>query len=214
MTPIIAYCDSILVHMPASSDVVPEAEWTRARFYVENIKAGAKEFSVQQTDWEQSFNIRDSMMARNIFWLAGQYKGKKMMLWAHNSHLGNVYSDSAFAFRPMGEHLRRAYGQRYQNIAMLTGSGTYRAQKDLQLTPDTGHAIMPPIAGSVDAQLQAFNIPMFLLPWRNRVSVAVCVRSGRLHRSTSSRAGRWLCASGSIGYAIWTRRPLRSRFEL
>ncbi|WP_126245108.1 erythromycin esterase family protein [Chitinophaga rhizosphaerae] len=164
MEPVIRICDSLIRVLPAEMKGVSDEDWRLARFWLNNILAAAHEFQMQEGDWEQSFNTRDSMMANNIFWIAEKYKGEKMMLWAHNSHLGNVYSDSGFVFRPMGGHLRKAYGQRYQNIAMLTGTGTYRAQPDHHVAPDTGHAIVPPIAGSAEAQLQAYKIPMFILP--------------------------------------------------
>lgn len=164
MEPIISICDSILGIMPASWNGVPEQEWKLARFYVENILVAAHEFHLQESDWIKSYNYRDSMMARNVQWIGEKYKGEKMMLWAHNSHLGNSYADSMFVFRPMGQHLRNAYGKHYQNIAMLTGSGTYRAQKDFHADVDSGFAIIPPIPGSVDAQLQSFRVPLLLLP--------------------------------------------------
>ncbi|WP_341838032.1 erythromycin esterase family protein [Chitinophaga pollutisoli] len=167
MEPIISICDSILRIMPAASGGVPEKEWRLARFCVENILAGAHQFRLQATDWTRSFNIRDSMMARNVQWIGAQYPGEKMMLWAHNSHLGRLYADSMFTFRPMGAHLHAMYGKNYQNIAMLAGSGTYRAQNDFHAAMDTGHALAAPLPGSVDAQLQAMQVPLFLLPLGN-----------------------------------------------
>lgn len=164
MIPLLRIADSISQTMPAAHAGIPADEWKLARFYLDNIRAASREFMMQEGDWPQSFNTRDSMMALNVQWIREKYKGEKMMLWAHNSHLGNLYADSLFAFKPMGAHLREAYGKKYVNIAMLTGSGTYRAQNEMRNEPDTGHLIIPPLTGSVDAQLQQFRIPMFLLP--------------------------------------------------
>lgn len=166
MEPIVSICDSLRKALPPLREGVPAEDWRLARFYVDNIFAAAREFATQASDWARSFNIRDSMMARNVRWIGERYKGEKMMLWAHNTHLGNAYADTMFTFRPMGAHLRDAYGKKYRNIAMLTGAGTYTAQQDMRKGLDSGHIIAPPVPGSVDAQLQGLRIPLFLLPLR------------------------------------------------
>lgn len=164
MIPLIRIADSIAHAFPQKPDSVPAEQWQLARFYLDNIRAASVEFLAQEGDWARSMNTRDSMMASNVQWIREKYKGEKMMLWAHNSHLGNYYADSMIVFKPMGAHLREAFGKQYINIAMLTGSGTYRAQADMRSDPDSGHRIIPPLPGSVDAQLQQFKVPLFLLP--------------------------------------------------
>jgi erythromycin esterase len=66
-------------------------------------------------------SARDRFMAENTQWLLDQAgPTARMMLWAHNLHVGN-YSTS------QGGHLRRAYGSAYVNLGFLFGTGGFNA---------------------------------------------------------------------------------------
>jgi erythromycin esterase len=66
---------------------------------------------------------RDAYMAENVEWIAEtEHPGEKIMLWAHNSHIGSYFD----VF--MGAHLRSRYPKEYLNIGLLFDRGAYTAR--------------------------------------------------------------------------------------
>lgn len=79
---------------------------------------------VQQADVCEDANSadRDRYMADNLDWYIARRPGVKVMVWAHNGHVGTRRSGTA-----MGRHLRDRYGQSYVSLGFVLGSGAYRA---------------------------------------------------------------------------------------
>ncbi|HLN56877.1 MAG TPA: erythromycin esterase family protein [Bacteroidales bacterium] len=63
---------------------------------------------------------RDQFMAENAVWLLDLFGGKKMVLWAHNSHVANSQGW-------MGKYLKMALPDNFTNIGFLFSRGTFNA---------------------------------------------------------------------------------------
>ena len=80
--------------------------------------------------WEDD-NLRDSLMAENVRWLATSYlPGHKIVLWAHNVHLSKAVNlanaDDYFLRRkPMGQYLQHSFKNRYKAYCLLTATGDF-----------------------------------------------------------------------------------------
>lgn len=70
---------------------------------------------------------RDELMAGNIKAYCDANPGTKAAVWAHNSHIQSVGSD--IQPRPMGYFLKQLFGQQYESIALLFGSGSVSATR-------------------------------------------------------------------------------------
>jgi erythromycin esterase len=69
-------------------------------------------------------DTRDRFMAENVVEAAGKGKGrKKVILWAHNAHVG-LWSPYRV---PAGKGIRASLGKRYVPIALLFGGGSFQA---------------------------------------------------------------------------------------
>ena len=94
-----------------------------------------------------SRDIRDVLMGKNIAWLLEKrFPGKKIILWAHNSHVG--YQDIPFdkdLVRPsMVSYLRPKYGKEMYSVGLFMGEGTTHmwGKKD--------QPVMKPLPGSLE----------------------------------------------------------------
>src|SRR6202023_710474 len=68
---------------------------------------------------------RDRAMAENVRWLIEEgYPGQKIVLWAHNRHVGTNLEGSE---RSLGDHLRDRYGDQMAVIGFATHHGWVRA---------------------------------------------------------------------------------------
>lgn len=68
---------------------------------------------------------RDEMMARNVEWLMKEaYPGEKLVLWAHNGHVGKV---KGYGYEPMGKWLRQSLGERLYVLGFGIHTGSVRA---------------------------------------------------------------------------------------
>lgn len=83
----------------------------------------------------RSWNNRDWHMAHNLIWLAEElYPDRKIIVWAHNGHIFNVYyqmewgrlehtQDGPDGPRPMGTMVRAHFGDDSYTIAMVVSGG-------------------------------------------------------------------------------------------
>ena len=91
--------------------------------------------------------VRDSLMALYTEWLYSYTNGKKIILWAHNSHIQkndstepeNLFMD----IKGMGACLKKAFGNSYKAYAFLTGSGTATGYSINRGIPQTYHLAKP-----------------------------------------------------------------------
>lgn len=111
-------------------------------------------------------SLRDSLMAENLMHLIDrQYPGEKVVIWAHNIHIGRSWSDAKLsdihtqefawatnrldrATRMMGEYLDERYGDAEYAIGLYMASGSYETIKGEKLR------VRPPRRDSVEYLLR------------------------------------------------------------
>ncbi len=75
-------------------------------------------------DFSAAFAIRDASMAENIGWIRDhQPKRTRMVLWAHNGHVGFQLA----ALDNMGKHLHEKLGKEYVVFGFAFGQGSFQA---------------------------------------------------------------------------------------
>ncbi|MCB9571311.1 MAG: erythromycin esterase family protein [Kofleriaceae bacterium] len=71
------------------------------------------------------FDARDRAMADNIEWLLAQHPGERMVVWAHNGHVGMELG----GVHNMGGHLRKELGAKdYRIFGFGFGDGSFQAR--------------------------------------------------------------------------------------
>lgn len=110
---------------------------------------------------------RDRLMADNVRWLAEQkYPGQKIVLWAHNGHVG---AQDFAGHKAMGAYLRADYGSALCVLGFAFSRGEVRA---LRMTgtqmnwPPVPLPVPPAADGTGDALLHRAGLPRFLLDFR------------------------------------------------
>lgn len=75
----------------------------------------------------QGIVLRDQLMAQNIEWIIETlYPGKKIIIWAHNGHVGKSGINN-YSTKMMGEHLKDIYQDDYFSIGLFAYKGnTYQ----------------------------------------------------------------------------------------
>lgn len=112
-----------------------------------------------------TFDARDRAMAENVDWiLAQEPPGTRMILWAHNGHVGRTLP----SFVPMGHHLAQRHGAAYHAVGLGFGQGSFQAV-------DAGgrgggkpvvHTVGPPPAWDVSVPFSASGHPIVAVDLR------------------------------------------------
>jgi erythromycin esterase len=83
----------------------------------------------REQDFNTAYSYRDSSMAQNIKWIRESNNNGKIVLWAHNGHIGKgSFSDDFKSGNWMGTHLNHLYGKNYFNIGFSFNEGGFVAQ--------------------------------------------------------------------------------------
>ncbi|MFJ2738623.1 erythromycin esterase family protein [Streptomyces sp. NPDC087440] len=168
----------------------------------------------QHTDPEQTlFAARDRYMADALEAELSDAPAAKIALWAHNGHIGTTRYGAAV--RPLGSHLRDRHGDAYYALALLFGSGAFRARRTLPgpwqgrrartrnarnsrttgNSPDPKvptHPLGPPAPGTVEAQLAAATPADHFLDLRTAPEpVRAWAAVPHPHRSFGALVPRW-----------------------
>jgi erythromycin esterase len=96
---------------------------------------------------ETLFAVRDAYMASAVGRLADEDPTRRIAVWAHNGHL--AAGRRTPELRPMGQHLRERFGAEYYALALLFGSGAFRARR-LRPGPWPGSMDGPVVANTID----------------------------------------------------------------
>ncbi len=134
-----------------------------------------------------SWNIRDSHMAETldalVAHLAQPGGAPKVVVWAHNSHLGDARATEmgARGEHNVGQLVRERYGTRARLIGFSTHTGTVTAANDWG-DPADRKRVRPSITGSYEELLHSVGLPRFALDLR-RADVAAALRPRRLERA-------------------------------
>jgi erythromycin esterase-like protein len=135
-----------------------------------------------------SWNLRDCHMADTldalIAHLSRYTPRAKVVVWAHNSHLGDA---RATEMGRRGElNLGQVARMRYDDDAALVGfsthDGTVTAASDWG-APAERKRVRPALRGSYEALFHEVELPRFLLPLRDGEPAADALREPRLERA-------------------------------
>ncbi len=134
-----------------------------------------------------TWNLRDRHMAETLHALAAHLEerfGKaKIVVWAHNSHLGNARATdrSRYGEWNVGQLIRERYSQTVL-VGFTTYTGTVTAASDWGLVHETKH-VRPALAESYEALFHAAGVPRFLVTFAGDERLSNEFRSERLERA-------------------------------
>ncbi|NML38036.1 erythromycin esterase family protein [Chitinophaga sp. G-6-1-13] len=112
------------------------------------------------TDARSGRNVRDEAMAENVAWIAAQYPGQKLVLWAHDGHVGRRVAS-------MGGHLDKTFKKDMVVVGFGTAKGQYTAiRKGKGLQQD--NTLCAPIPRSFERYAQASGVGNFILDIRKQ----------------------------------------------
>jgi erythromycin esterase-like protein len=135
-----------------------------------------------------SWNLRDRHMAETLAALVAhletQAQHPKVVVWAHNSHLGDA---RATQMGDAGElNLGQLVRQRYGAEALLIGFTTYHGKVTAASTwggPAEHKRVRPALPGSYEALFHGLGLPRFLLLLGNGGDAPQGLRQPRLERA-------------------------------
>jgi erythromycin esterase-like protein len=119
-------------------------------------------FKGRNTSW----NLRDTHMA-DVLDLLRQHVGPKLVVWAHNSHVGDARAtwmgdDGQLT---LGQLCRERYPGETALIGFTTHTGTVQAAYDWD-EPGAIERVRPSLAGSWEEALHGVGVPMFAVTGR------------------------------------------------
>jgi len=115
----------------------------------------------QFTRLKGDINARDQAMAENVKWIVDHNPGAKIVLWAHNAHVGRGTNER---FRPMGSFLSQWFGKEYVAFGSAFSEGSFRSvEVGKSLRQFT---VAPAPEGSLDRALASTGIPVLALDLR------------------------------------------------
>jgi erythromycin esterase-like protein len=137
-----------------------------------------------------SWNLRDEHMADTVTDLANYLtrrsgKPAKVVLWAHNSHLGDARATDLHELN-VGQLMRERYGAEVINIGFTTDYGTVTAASEWN-GPAQRKQVRPGLQGSYEDLFHQVNIqcnlPNFCLIPQKSDLVREALRTPRLERA-------------------------------
>jgi erythromycin esterase len=106
---------------------------------------------------------RDSSMATNIKWIADANPGARIVVWAHNGHVGNSGGDEKSG--SMGRGLRGMFHDQLVIFGFAFNEGSFRA---VEMGKTLHEWTVPPMeSGTLDGVLAKTGIPIFALDLRH-----------------------------------------------
>jgi erythromycin esterase-like protein len=135
-----------------------------------------------------SWNLRDRHMAETLQALLGhldrQRGGSKIVVWEHNSHIGDARATAMGAGGEwnVGQLSREQWGDDAVLIGFSTYEGTVTAASDWD-GPAERKRVRPALAGSWESMFHQMGERGFLLPLRGQRSVAKALDEVKLERA-------------------------------
>jgi erythromycin esterase-like protein/predicted phosphoribosyltransferase len=135
-----------------------------------------------------SWNLRDRHMVETldalVTHLGRQGPHAKVVVWAHNSHLGDARA-TAMSLRGelnVGQLVREKYGRAAVLIGFTTDHGTVTAASDWDGVAERKR-VRPALAASCEALFHAALPGRFLLTWHENQALSEALREPRLERA-------------------------------
>jgi len=135
-----------------------------------------------------SWNLRDAHMMESLLRLAihlsNQRPPAKIIVWAHNSHLGDARTTQMGERGELnlGQLVREHFGKEAVSIGFTTYDGTVTAASDWD-GPAERKNVRPAHPESYEALFHDVDVPNFFLNLREDVDLAAPLRSERLERA-------------------------------
>jgi erythromycin esterase-like protein len=135
-----------------------------------------------------SWNVRDRHMAETLEELLSHLRARgqqaKVVVWAHNSHLGDARATEMGASGELnlGQLVRERFGALAQLVGFTTYSGSVIAATDWG-EPGRARRVRPALAGSFEELFHDTGVPRFLLPIRVGSPVEDVLSQQRLERA-------------------------------
>ncbi|HEU0273146.1 MAG TPA: erythromycin esterase family protein [Candidatus Udaeobacter sp.] len=135
-----------------------------------------------------SWNLRDSHMMESLLRLAihlsNQKPPSKIIVWAHNSHLGDARATQMGERGELnlGQLVREHFGKETVSIGFTSYDGTVTAASDWD-GPAERKTVRPAHPESYEALFHGVDVPNFFLDLRKHVDVAAALRNQRLERA-------------------------------
>jgi erythromycin esterase-like protein len=135
-----------------------------------------------------SWNIRDRHMAetldRLVTHLERQERPTKVVVWAHNSHLGDARATDMGEAGELnvGQLVRDRYGQDAVLVGFTTYTGAVTAASNWGEPPQL-KSVRPALSGSYEDLFHQTGLPHFLLNLRQENPAVASLREARLERA-------------------------------
>lgn len=137
---------------------------------------------------ESSWNLRDQHMAESLDALAAhlgrQGPAPRIVVWAHNSHLGDARATemSARGELNLGQVMREKYARSVVLVGFTTYTGTVTAADDWGGAAKR-MSVRPALPGSYEAVLHESDLPDFLLDFEASDELVRAFEGPRLERA-------------------------------
>lgn len=124
-----------------------------------------------------SWNLRDRHMAETLDHLVAHLEGQgqqaKIVVWEHNSHLGDARATEMGERGELnvGQLVRERYGDESVLVGFSTYTGTVTAASDWDAQPERKR-VRPALKGSYEALFHETGVPRFLLNLRDNDKMA------------------------------------------
>ncbi|HEX9988280.1 MAG TPA: erythromycin esterase family protein [Chloroflexia bacterium] len=135
-----------------------------------------------------SWNLRDRHMADTLNSLVAhlerQGRTAKVVIWAHNSHLGDARATQMGAAGEwnIGQLVREKYGRETVLVGFSTYSGTVTAASDWGDPPERKR-VRPGMPGSYEELFHDVGLPRFMVLLRDSSDIAHALLQPRLQRA-------------------------------
>lgn len=135
-----------------------------------------------------SWNLRDTHMMESLVrlgtHLSKQRPPAKIIVWAHNSHLGDARATQMGERGELnlGQLVREHFGKEAVSIGFTTYDGTVTAASDWD-GPAERKNVRPAHQDSYEALFHEVDVPNFFLGLRDDADVATALRNERLERA-------------------------------
>ncbi len=153
------------------------------------VKNAERYYRAMYLDSVSSWNLRDQHMMETLEALVAHLERRnkhvKVVVWAHNSHLGDARATEMGQRRHelnIGQLVRERHGREAVLVGFTTHSGTVTAATDWG-EPAERKTVRPSLPGSYEALFHAAGVKRFLLPLRAQDEYTAALRNARLERA-------------------------------
>lgn len=151
--------------------------------------AAAEEYFREASTGSESWNLRDTRMARTIEDIAAHGQALagrrgKVIAWAHNSHVGDARATSVARSGQLnlGQLMRETHGTGVLLVGFFSASGNVLAAPEWDRAGRV-YTIRPPAAASHEALFRATGIPAFSLVLRGNEAVSAALSPAMAQRA-------------------------------